>query len=374
MKNSLSLMFTVSLLAVSLLSASLFLVPLPAQAADEAIKIGVLTSLSDDWAAMGKATVNGLELAIEEIHNRGGIKGKRLQLVLEDTREAHSGTHTVTAYRNLRQRGVRWFIGPAGTGGALALAPIAAADQIVIISPTVGVRSFSDAGTNIFNTRGVDEYASAHIAQEAFKTGWRRAAVLASQQPWDAVQGEAFSREFQKLGGVISRKESPLSDATDLRAMLTRIVATKPDGIFLANYSRIGVTGKQLRQLGYAGPKCSTVLDSWAIESAGGSLDGTEFASFSGPTKSFISKFRERYKYEPSLGADAAYDAMIALAKALEDVGADTIPAVSKQLSGVQFDGAAGAFAFDSNRIAKRSLKRFVVRAGRSEELTASVP
>jgi branched-chain amino acid transport system substrate-binding protein len=359
--------FLALLLFISLVSS-----PVTVTAEDSSIKIGVLASLSDEWAAMGQATIRGLELALDEIHSGRGANGKKFQIITEDTREAHHGAQAVTAYRSLKQRGVTWFIGPSGTGAALALAPIVAADHILIITPTVGVRNFSDAGNNIFNTRGIDERASEYMAREAFKAGWRKAAVLASQQPWDTAQGEAFIREFQRLGGVVSSKETPLSDANDLQPMLVRMISTKPEGVFLANYSRIGVTGRQLKRLGFSGAKFSTVLDTWAIESASGSLDGAEFASFSGPSETFRNKFLAKYKTEPSLGADAAYDAMIALAKALEGSPNYDIATVAKRLLDVSFDGAAGPFSFDEQRVAKRSIKRFVIRAGRIEALEQS--
>lgn len=359
---------TVKQLLVSALFVAIFSTAQSGQAADESIMIGVLTSMSDEWAPTGKATVRGVELAISELNSRGGVNGRKLQILVEDTREAHSGAHAVTAYRSLRQRNVKWFIGPAGTGAALALAPIAAADQVVMIAPTVGVGEFSKAGINLFNTRGVDDRASAFMAGEAFKSGWRRVAVLASQQPWDAAQGEAFSREFQRLGGVVASKESPLSDANDFQAMLVRVVASKPDGIFLSHFSRIGVIGKQLRRLGYGGPKFSSLLDSAAVESATGSLDGLEFASFVGPNRSFITSFQARYNVEPGLGSDTAYDAVLALAQALDGSEDDSVATVSKRLSAVKLDGAAGAFAFDRDRIAVREIKRFIVRHGRIEE------
>jgi branched-chain amino acid transport system substrate-binding protein len=348
--------------------------PLRVKAEDSPIKVGVLASLSDEWATMGQAIIRGIELALDEIHSQGDASGKKFQIVTEDTREAHSGSHAVTAYRNLRQRSITWFIGPSGTGGALALAPIVKADPILMIAPTVGVRDLSDAGSNIFNTRGIDERASEYMAQVAFKAGWRKAAVLASQQPWDTAQGEAFIREFERLGGLISTKETPLSDANDLQPMLIRMLSTKPQGVFLANYSRIGATGRQLKQLGFSGAKFSTALDSWAVESASGSLDGTEFASFSGPSDSFRKKFLSKYKAEPSLGADTAYDAMIALAKALNGSPDHHVATVAKRLLDVSFDGAAGSFSFDHQRVAKRSIKRFVIRSGRIEQVRQPTP
>jgi branched-chain amino acid transport system substrate-binding protein len=353
---------------VCVLFVVMFATPHSSQAVDETITIGVLTSISDEWAVMGTATVRGVELAIAEVNGRGGVHGRKLQLLVEDTREAHSGGHAVTAYRSLRQRNVKWLIGPAGTGAAIALAPIAAADQVIVISPTIGVSEFSSAGANIFNVRGVDRHATEYMAREAFKAGWRRVAVLASQQPWDTAQGEAFASEFTRLGGVVVSRESPLSDANDFQTMLVRALATKPDGMFLSHFSRIGVIGKQLKRLGYTGPKFSTLLDPAAVESASGSLDGTEFANFAGPRGSFISTFQATYNVEPGLGSDTAYDAVLALAKALDESEDEGVATVSKKLSTVSFDGAAGVVTFDRDRIAVRQVKRFIVRHGRIEE------
>jgi ABC-type branched-subunit amino acid transport system substrate-binding protein len=146
------------------------------------------------------------------------------------------------------------------------------------------------------------------------------------------------------------------------------MVATKPDGVFLSHFSRIAVIGKQLRRLGFTGPKLSSLLDTSAIESANGSLDGVEFASFAGPNRAFIAKFQATYNVEPGLGSETAYDAVLALAKALDESEDDNVAAVSKRLSAVTFDGAAGTFAFDRDRIAAREMKRFLVHDGRIEE------
>jgi ABC-type branched-subunit amino acid transport system substrate-binding protein len=138
--------------------------------------------------------------------------------------------------------------------------------------------------------------------------------------------------------------------------------------MFLSHFSRIGVIGKQLKRLGYTGPKFSTLLDPAAVESASGSLDGTEFANFAGPRGSFISTFQATYNVEPGLGSDTAYDAVLALAKALDESEDEGVATVSKKLSTVSFDGAAGVVTFDRDRIAVRQVKRFIVRHGRIEE------
>ncbi|MBN8549372.1 MAG: ABC transporter substrate-binding protein [Deltaproteobacteria bacterium] len=325
--------------------------------------------MSDEWAAMGKATLRGVEIAIEEVNRDGGVSGRRIELVLEDTQEANGGARAVNAYRNLRQRGVQWFIGPAGAPGALSLAPILVSDPIVMITPTVGVRNFSDAGRNLFNSRGIDEQASAEMARVAFSRGWKKAAILASQQPWEQAQGEAFGREFKKLGGMITAQEFPLPETNDFRTTILKLLAGNPEVIFLSNYNRVGVAAKQLAQSGYTGPRLTTVLDSSALEIASGALNEAEFASFVGPTEIFRKKFREKFEVDPDLGADTAYDATFALVQSLRETSGSDASKVSERLSSIQFEGAAGHVSFDTSRIASRRLKRFIVKNGHIEEM-----
>lgn len=242
-------------------------------------------------------------------------------------------------------------------------------DPVVMITPTVGVRNFSDAGRNLFNSRGIDEQASAEMARVAFSRGWKKAAILASQQPWEQAQGEAFGREFKRLGGIITAQEFPLPETNDFRTIILKLLGGKPEVIFLSNYNRMGVAAKQLAQSGYTGPKLTTVLDSSALQIASGALNESEFASFIGPTELFRKKFREGFGVDPELGADTGYDAMFALAQSLRDTSGTNASKVSERLSSIQFEGASGHFSFDTSRFASRKLKRFIVKNGHIEEV-----
>ncbi len=336
--------------------------------AEESIKIGVIASISDEWAALGTATVNGVKLAATEINDSGGVDGRRIELLVEDSQEANNGSRAVSAFRSIRQRGVSYFIGPSGTPAAMALAPIVKAEPIVIITPSVGVRDFSDSGSNVFNSRGIDEDASAEMARMALQRGWKRAVVLSSQQPWELAQGGAFRKEFERLGGVVQAHESPLPETNDFRSILTKLLAVKPQVVFLSNYNRLAVAAKQLVELGYAGPKLSTVLDNSIVAASKGSLNGDEFASFVGPTMEFREKYRRLFHAEPDFGADTGYDALIALAKAMRQSLSQPPAEVAKRVSAVRFQGAAGSFSFDSRRIAERKLKSFSVKDGQIVE------
>ncbi len=145
---------------IAMLLISLSCVPCRAET-PSSINVGVLASLTDEWAAFGDNIVKGARLAAQELNQSGGVRGSMLNLVVEDTREANSGAQAVTAYRSLRLREVQYFIGPTGTPAGLALAPILRRDSpVIVVTPSVGVRDFSDSGPNVFNTRGVDEASS----------------------------------------------------------------------------------------------------------------------------------------------------------------------------------------------------------------------
>jgi branched-chain amino acid transport system substrate-binding protein len=231
--------------------------------ADDTIKIGLLASMSDEWASLGKNSLRGAEIAVSEINSSGGVNGRRIQLEVEDTLEANSGARALSAYQSLRQRGIRLFIGPSGTPAGMSLAPIIASQKVVIITPSVGVRDFSDAGSNIFNSRGVDEQGSAATAQLAVHRGWKRAAILSSQQPWEQAQGEAFRREFERLGGTIVGHAAPLPETNDFRTIIAKILSGKPQVVFLSNSNRMAVAAKQLAELRFTGPKLTTILDNF---------------------------------------------------------------------------------------------------------------
>ncbi|MCC6954568.1 MAG: ABC transporter substrate-binding protein [Deltaproteobacteria bacterium] len=349
-------------LAIYLAACSAFFQPTIVRA-EESVSIGILASLSDEWAAVGKNIVRGAEIARDELNSSAGL-GKPIRLVIEDTREANSGATAVSAYRNLRQRGVTIFVGPVGAPAGMSLAPIVAKEPVVMITPVVGVRDFSDAAPNIFNARGVDESSSRTMARFAIQRGWKRAGILSSQQPWESAQGNAFRDEFTRLGGVVAALEEPLPDASDLKTPIAKVLQAKPDVIFLSNANRLALAARQIKAAGYEGPKLAALLDQSLVEQSQGTLEGTRFAAFGSPTPDFKQRFADRYKEAPGLGADTGYDAVMAIGLAMKQTRSSSPERVVPALATIQFPGASEPFAFDADRIAKRSLARFIVRDG----------
>lgn len=343
--------------------------------AAESITVGVVACLSGGCAEWGVATKNGLELAQDEINSAGGFKGKRVDLKFEDTNEATSAAQAVTAFRKLRSsRDIHFFIGPSWTPAGLALAPIVGKmADVVMISPSLGVAEFNEAAPNLFNTMMHSETGTRSLARLARQRGWKRAGIFSSQQPWENLQGKVFRDEFTRLGGEISPLLEPEPNIKDLRTESLRIISSKPDGVFLANMNQEGIAARQLRDLGFKGAFYAALLDQTRIDEAGGALEGAISAQSPAAQIGFVSKYNARFGMKPTASADTAYDALIALGKAIEAAGDPGPRAVRDALLHVQFEGASGLVKFDDKGGVVRDPSLVIVSANHITPLKEGV-
>lgn len=335
---------------------------------DSEIRVGLLTSLSGNWSSLGDMTKKGAMLAAEQANSGSGVSGKKIKLVLQDTDESVSAAKVITAYRNLRYQGITLFIGPTGSPGGIAIAPIARQEPVIMISPSVGVRDFHEAGDNLFNSQGVWELASTKLAQFAIETGTQNIAVLASEQPFEMKQGDAFQNEFEKRGGKVVSRVNFIPDKTDLRPELISILAHKPAALFFANYNQMGLSARQLRELGFKGKQYATLIDDSRLTDAQGALEDTIFTRISGSSSDlFTQQFKTKYGQEPSYPADFAYDAITALVTALETANSLDVKLIKNTLKDVSFDGASGKIRFDSSGCVIREPSAWRVVNGKFE-------
>ena len=322
----------------------------PGIAADPTWRIGVLVCLTGACAESGKNSIEGIELAIDEINLSGGVLGRQIEIEVEDTAEGtSSGAGAVTAFKKLLEdHSIKFLIGPSWTPGGLSVAPLAAKrPDIIITSPSLGVAEFDRAGDNIFNLWPHDELASKNLARFAIDKGWKRVAVFSSQQPWEYLQGNTFAEEFKRLGGVVTTKEEPLPTVTDLRPEALRVRSQNPDAVFFSDMTQMGISSKQLRSIGYTGPFFAILMDDTRITSSAGALDNTIFSGYAPPDEGFASRFKARYKKEPGIGADTSFDVVKLYAWAASKAGEFDPNKVKTIMLGAKIPGASGEIEFD---------------------------
>lgn len=327
---------------------------------DEAatIKIGGLGPLTGPLAIYGVTATNGSKLAFEEINKNSGILGKQVEFVLFD--EKGDSTEAVTAYNRLVDEGVVALVGDITSKPSLAVAEIAAQDNMPMITPTGTQFNITEAGPNVFRVCFTDPYQGvilANLAKNNLKANTVAIMVNNSSDYSDGV-AEAFIKEAERLGLKIVAKEGYAEGDKDFRAQLTKVAATNPDVLLVPDYyEQVALITTQAREVGvkstFIGPDgwdgVAKALDS----SAYGAVENSYFTNHysvedtNEKVQNFLKAYREKYKDEPSAFSALSYDAAYLMKDAIEKAGSTDKDAIVKAMKESDFAGVTGHLRFD---------------------------
>ncbi len=338
---------------------------------NQPIHVGVLLCQTGTCAETGTSALHGLQLASEELNRTNGIGGRPLRLDVQDTAESDNARGAVDAFHALTNNpDIKVLIGPSWDVGGMPLVPLMKKrNDLILISPSVGVAEFSSGSENIFNLWPLDELAMEELANTVLSKGWRTAGILSSNNNWAQTQAHAFQKELERQGGKVQAIEEPLSTQTDLRSELLRIASKKPDVVLFTMFSHLPIAAKELRQLGYKGRYLSVQMDQERINVTGPAIEGTIFPKFSPANDKFIEAYRGRFSAEPQMSADTAYDALFLLKQAADICGGVEIACIKRAISSRTFEGVTGPIMFSSRRTVSKTPRLFDVRDGKMVEL-----
>ncbi|MBP8995650.1 MAG: ABC transporter substrate-binding protein [Synergistaceae bacterium] len=229
-----------------------------AAAAEDVIKIGHLAALTGDWAAYGQTEVNSAKLAVEEINAKGGVLGKKLQLVPYDFRTRPEDA--VNAFRRMAENDkVVAVIGANGSGINIATAPLAdkyKVPQIGTVSTNLLV-TVDEKGVlhpYMFRICFTDPYQGQLIAAFSAQELKKMTAAVLWDVGSDYAQGlrEFFMKYYDQYGGkVVADLGFRAGTDVDFRAQLTTIRDSKAEVLVLPNMGKeMALIMKQARELG----------------------------------------------------------------------------------------------------------------------------
>jgi branched-chain amino acid transport system substrate-binding protein len=323
------------------------------------IKIGALYSQTGPVAPLAKKALEGLQLAVDEINAQGGINGKKIQLIVEDAKS--NPTDAVSAFQKLiTVDRVPVVLGPLSSSLALACAPIANREKVILFSTGAGASAFSSPRDYTFRNWMTIPLIVKKIAGIAYqKLGLRKMAILYVNNDIGNDHRKNFVKYFTDLGGEIISEEAFEQGATDMRAQLTKIKEKAPDGIYLlAQAAEGGHALKQMKELSINAKVLSAVgiENQEVINIAGEAANGVIYTlpayNPNDPdprVQSYEKKFEARYGKPSDAFAATAYDAMYILKWAIEKGGysADGIKNALFQVK--DFPGVSGSTSFDEN-------------------------
>ena len=299
---------------------------------DQAFRIGVMESVTGLGETYGSVAVQAKQMAVDEINDAGGINGRMLELIVEDSK--CNAQDAITAYNKLTDvDGIKIILGTSCSGAMLGAAPLAEEEGVVLFSGLATNPDIANAGDYIFRTSMSDAQLGIDSGNVIWTDGIRRLATISESTDYAEGVRRATSDRFEELGGEIVGAERYSSDVTDFRSQLTKLLGENPDAVHVAAQAEFsgGTIVKQLQELGYSGPIYSdiVVVGATALEVAGEAATGvTGIIADLDPAnekgQEVLRNFRERYDYVTLpwfLGS--AYDDVYITAECLKQTGDD---------------------------------------------------
>lgn len=356
----------------------------PAGNEDE-IRIGVNYELSGGVASYGQSSVDGIELAIKQINEAGGVDGKKITLVKYDNK-SEPAEATTLANKLMTQDNVVAVIGPATSGAFKSQIPVAEQNKIPVASGSATADDVTVDASGVkeyaFRICFSDSYQGTAMANFALNNLSKEKAVVIMDSSSDYGKGLAdnFIKTFEEGGGTIVAHESYVSKDTDFNAILTSIRGQDFDVIFIPGYyEEAGLIINQARAQGIDVPIIGADgFDSPELVNLAGAeaLNDVYFSNhYSSLDKDpivvqFIEDFKKEYDREPdafnALGYDVAKFVVDGISRAEKLDGESVKEALE---STTNFEGVTGSFSIDENHNAIKAIKVIELQNGVQESV-----
>jgi branched-chain amino acid transport system substrate-binding protein len=353
-------------------------------AAQEPIKIGALLAVTGPASFLGAPEARTLEMLVEELNAKGGIAGRKVQLIVKDTGASPEKAISF-AKQLIEEEQVFALVGPATSGETMAVKPIAEESRTLLLSCAAAEAIVNPVARYVFKTAQKDSHAIVKVFQQMKKMGIARIGVLSSNTGFGKAGKEQIAKLAPEHGIQIVVDEVYDKAATDLTAEVTKVKAANVQAIL--NWSiepAQAIVIKNARQLGVAVPifQSHGFANIQYVRAAGAAAEGVVFPASrivvaealpeKHPQKAVLVSYKKAY--ESRYGEDAsafggyAHDAFALLVRAIKEVGPDRekVRAAVEGMKG--FVGTSGVFAFgpaDHNGLDVDAFEMVTVKDGK---------
>lgn len=357
----------------------------------ETIKIGHYASLTGKEATFGSQVDNGVRLALDEINNSGGLLGKKVEVVTEDT-QSNSQAAISAVEKLIGKDKVIALLGEVASARSIAAAPIAEREKIPMITPAstnekVTLDQNGKTRDYIFRICFIDPFQGTVMAKFAHDNlkATRVAILKDNANDYSVGLARNFHQKFTELGGQVITEQAYEGGQVDFAAQLTAIKATNPQAIFVPGYyTEVSLIAAQARRLGITVPLLggdgwdSPVLTQGEAKQA---LEGCFFSNHysnqdtSKVVQDFVSRYKAKYKELPGAMSALGYDAMHIVAKTIAD-GKKADPETIRQgLANLKnYPGVTGTITIDAQHNASKPAVIIQIKNGDYAYYTTVTP
>jgi branched-chain amino acid transport system substrate-binding protein len=337
------------LCVLTVLSGFVFGVFTPPQlaVAENTLLIGLATPLSGRGADWGRMQKEGAMLALEEINAKGGVKGMKLELQIEDDKADPKEAATV-AKKLVANQKIKVVIGHLTSPTSFAAAPIYQRAKVPMLIALASNPALPKLGDYIFHNSAtqLDESpAAAKYAADILKV--KKVAFIYINDDWGASVKDVFPNAAKDRGIEVVATEAYTPGEIDFRNLLTKIKPKGPEALFGAFHpAEAAQLVAQAKELGVSFPIfLSGGAQTYSfIELAKEAGEGTVFITGFDPDapdpyiQTFVKNFRSKYNNEtPTIFSTYVYDSVYLIAAAVEKIkGKVTHESIRDALAGLK--------------------------------------
>lgn len=203
--------------------------------AAEPIKIGLDDPLTGTYAELGRNEQIGCELAVAEINAKGGILGRQVELLVEDSTSADTGMAVQKAHKLIDRDRVNFLLGNVNSAMAVALGEVS--DQAGILHIVTGGHTDSVTGSdchwNVFRVCNTTRMETNSVAGTLSSKYGKRWYFLTPDYAFGHTLQQGFEAALKANGGTeLGASLTPLG-TTDYSSYLIQAQAANPDVIIL---------------------------------------------------------------------------------------------------------------------------------------------
>jgi branched-chain amino acid transport system substrate-binding protein len=328
--------------------------------ADMTVKIGQVSPLTGELAHIGKDDENGVRLAIEDLNAKKiQIGGQAVTFVMDSQDDAADPKTAVTVAQKLVDDHVAGVVGHANSGTSIPASKIYSNAGIPMITesatnPTLTAQGYKTVFRMVANDVRQGTVIGTYLVKDLKAT---KVAIVDDRTAYGQGLADEVEKAVKAAGGTVADREYGTDKTTNWTAVLTTIKSHVPDGlVFTGGDTQAAAFAQQAQRLGLkvkliAGDEACTPQ---FIKLAGASMNSNTLCTLAGVPPSqmpqgeaFFKRYQQRFGVPVQLYAPYAYDAVMAMASAMQAANSVDPKIYLSKLQDLNLGGVTGPIRFD---------------------------
>jgi len=346
-------------LVLALVVGMALIFTVPTRSADKEILIGNLSGFTGTYSAMAKMQKDSVDMAVAELNEAGGLLGKKLRAIHEDTQTTPSvGTRKME--RLILEEKVDFCVGAISSAVTLAMMQVAnkynkilmvpISQSVKITGESKNKQTFRTCANPAITSKGLCRWMLANLGKKVY--------LLTVDYEWGRSTSQEYHKALNEMGGtIVGETFFPLNNK-DFAPYFGKVKAAKPDVLFItaAGNDAVSVV-TQAEQYGIKKlmPICGdgSLVSEDILKAMGKAADGIVTADYYAAgldlpeNKVWVAKYEKLYGEKPSKFSVCSYEAVMWAAQAMKKAGTPDTDKVITALEGSTFSGPQGKKIMD---------------------------